>query len=57
MSEENKIKKTSLTLDSEKHKIFIKVCKLNNSDASKEVRKFIDTYLEKNKNLWKDSTN
>ncbi|WP_164968130.1 hypothetical protein [Arcobacter sp. CECT 8986] len=42
------LKKTSLTLDEEHYKLFKEICKVNNSDASKEIRKFIEDYISKN---------
>jgi len=41
-------KKTSLTLDADDYQLFKKICKVNNSDASKEIRKFIEDYISKN---------
>lgn len=45
---ERVLKKTSLTLDEQDYKLFKQVCKVNNSDASKEIRKFIEDYISKN---------
>lgn len=45
---ERVLKKTSLTLDYEDFQLFKKVAKINNSDASKEIRKFIEDYIKKN---------
>lgn len=42
------LKKTSLTLDANDYKLFKEICKVNNSDASKEIRKFIEDYISKN---------
>lgn len=42
------LKKTSLTLDEEYYKLFKRICKVNNSDASKEIRKFIENYISNN---------
>lgn len=42
------LKKTSLTLDADDYELFKKVAKINNSDASKEIRKFIEDYISKN---------
>lgn len=42
------LKKTSLTLDADDYNLFKKICKINNSDASKELRKFIADYISKN---------
>ena len=33
------LKKTSLTLDYNEFQLFKEICKVNNSDASKEIRK------------------
>lgn len=45
------LKKTSLTLDADDYNIFKKVAKINNSDASKEIRKFIADYISQNQQL------
>lgn len=45
---ERVLKKTSLTLDEADYKLFKEICKVNNSDASKEIRKFIEEYISKN---------
>jgi len=42
------LKKTSLTLDADDYELFKNICKVNNSDASKEIRKFIENYISKN---------
>ena len=44
-------KKTSLTLDEDNYNLFKKICKVNNSDASKEIRKFIEDYISKNQKV------
>jgi hypothetical protein len=41
--------KTSFTLDAKKYQEFKNLCKINHSDASKEIRKFIDEYIERHK--------
>lgn len=41
-------KKTSLTVDEKNYKLFKIICKLNNSDSSKEFRKFIENYIKQN---------
>lgn len=46
--EEKNLVKTSLTLNKSEYEEFKKVCKINNSDASKEIRKFIKNYNKKN---------
>jgi hypothetical protein len=48
---ERKMKKTSLTLDEDDYKLFKEICKINNSDASKELRKFIEDYISKNQQI------
>ncbi|MDD2448995.1 MAG: hypothetical protein PHS42_03230 [Sulfurimonas sp.] len=45
---ERTLKKTSLTLDKDDYELFKKIAKINNSDASKEIRKFIETYIKNN---------
>lgn len=52
--EERVLKKTSLTLDAAEYELFKQICKRNYSDSSKEVRKFIRDYIEKNKKIKKD---
>ena len=42
------LKKTSLTLDYNEFQLFKEICKVNNSDASKEIRKFIESYIKAN---------
>jgi len=46
---ENNIFSTSLTLDLEQFKTFQKVAKVNYSDSSKELRKFMKIFNEKNR--------
>jgi hypothetical protein len=47
---ENKnISRIGVVVDREEWKIFKKLCKLNESDSSKEIRKFIKQYIENNK--------
>ena len=41
-------KKTSLSLNADNYKLFKDICRVNNSDASKEIRKFIEDYIKKN---------
>lgn len=48
---ERVLKKTSLTLDEKDYKLFKEICKVNNSDASKELRKFIADYISKNQQI------
>lgn len=49
--EEKILVKTSLTLNKLEYAEFKKVCKINNSDASKEIRKMISNYIKKNQQL------
>lgn len=49
--EEKNLVKTSLTLNKSEYEEFKKVCKINNSDASKEIRKMISNYIKKNQQL------
>jgi len=42
------LKKTSLTLDKNYYDLFKNVCKVNNTDASKEIRKFVESYVKNN---------
>jgi hypothetical protein len=41
----------TFNVDKEKWERFKKVARINNSDPSKELRKFIDDYLSKNSQL------
>jgi len=41
----------NLKIDKNKWNIFKKITKAQNSDASKEIRKFIDKYIKENKEL------
>ena len=41
----------NIKVDKSKWNIFKKVAKAQNSDASKEIRKFIDRYIKDNKDL------
>ena len=40
--------RTSVTLDKEDFQLFKKICKVNNSDASKTLRAFIESYIKNN---------
>jgi len=42
-------KKITVVIDEGEWELFKKLCRKNNSDASKEVRKFIREYLKKHK--------
>lgn len=46
---EKQIRKTSFTLELDDLELFKKYAKLNNSDTSKEIRKLIKDYNEKNR--------
>ncbi len=41
----------NLKVDKSKWNTFKKITKFQNSDASKEIRKFIDRYIKENKEL------
>ena len=41
----------NIKVDRSKWNTFKKIAKINNSDASKEIRKFIDKYINDNKDL------
>jgi len=41
----------NIKVDRSKWNTFKKISKINNSDASKEIRKFIDKYINDNKDL------
>jgi len=45
---EKNLKKTSVMFDVDDYELFKKICKLNNSDASKTLRAFIEDYISKN---------
>lgn len=42
-------KKITIVTDDDEWELFKKLCRKNNSDASKEVRKFIREYIKKHK--------
>lgn len=42
-------KKITVVINEDEWELFKKLCRKNNSDASKEVRKFIREYLKKHK--------
>ncbi len=46
-----KISNFTIRIDEDLKKRFVQVCKANDSDASKEVRKFIKKYLAENSQL------
>ena len=45
---EKNLKKTSVMFDVDDYKLFKQICKVNNSDASKTLRAFIEDYISKN---------
>ena len=45
---EKNLKKTSVMFDTDDYKLFKQICKVNNSDASKTLRAFIEDYISKN---------
>lgn len=47
MEEAKEMKKTSFTANGEEYEVFKKLCKEHNSDASKELRKFIRSYNQR----------
>ncbi len=51
-----KLKKTSISLNSEEYEKFKNFCKRNNSDASKEIRKYIQNYNRKIEKKLKEET-
>ena len=46
-----KQKRTSFNIEPSKWEDFKKVAKLKQSDANKELRKFVDKYLKENKDI------
>jgi len=42
-------KRATIVIDEDEWELFKKLCRKNNSDASKEVRKFIREYIKKHK--------
>jgi len=51
MFKREELKKVGFNVEPSKWEDFKKVAKLNQSDANKELRKFIDQYLADNKQL------
>jgi len=49
MNNNEKIKRIGVLIEENEWEIFKKLCKLEDSDASKEVRKFIRQHINKNK--------
>ena len=43
------LKKTSVMFDEDDFKLFKQICKVNNSDASKTLRAFIEDYIKQNR--------
>jgi len=48
---EKNLKKTSVMFDVHDYKLFKEICKINNSDASKTLRAFIEDYISKNQQI------
>jgi hypothetical protein len=46
------LKKANITVEPRKWERFKRLCKLKNSDASKQIRQWIDQYLVENQQLW-----
>ena len=46
------MKKATILVEPDKWERFRKIAKKKQSDASKELRKFIDRYLAENSQLW-----
>ena len=51
MFSEDEMKKVGFNVEVTKWENFKKIAKLNQSDANKELRKFIDSYLTQNTQL------
>jgi hypothetical protein len=51
MFEAEKLKRVNFNVEPSKWEDFKKIAKLNQSDSNKELRKFIDKYLEENRQL------
>jgi len=51
MFQKEKLKKVNINIEPSKWEDFKAIAKINQSDASKELRKFIDKYLEENRQL------
>lgn len=51
MFEREQMKKVGFNVEPSKWEDFKKIAKLNQSDTNKEIRKFIDQYLQDNKQL------
>jgi len=50
MKNEN-IKRIGILMDRDDWEVFKKICKAKESDASKELRKFIKEYIQENKEI------
>lgn len=48
---EKNLVRTSVTLDKEDFQLFKQICKVNNSDASKTIRAYIEDYISKNQQI------
>ncbi len=53
----DEMKKATILVESEKWERFKKIAKKKQSDASKEIRKFIDKYLAENSQLFLEMEN
>lgn len=51
MFEPEKLKRVNFNVEPSKWEDFKKIARLNQSDSNKELRKFIDKYLEENRQL------
>lgn len=51
MLKKENYKRATINVEPTKWELFKKVAKYNQSDANKELRKYIDKYLEANKQL------
>jgi metal-responsive CopG/Arc/MetJ family transcriptional regulator len=49
---EKNLKRTSISLNQKDFKLFKQICKINNSDASKTIRQFIQNYISKNEAIF-----
>ena len=49
MFDKKNLKKTSVMFDEDDYRLFKQICKINNSDASKTLRSFIEDYIKQNR--------
>ncbi len=49
MFDKKNLKKTSVMFDEDDYRLFKQICKVNNSDASKTLRAFIEDYIKQNR--------